>query len=45
MTCNDCIHAEVCGLRAQVGEHAEQCEHFFQTNTKTSRQADRCGYT
>lgn len=26
--CKNCIHAEVCGLRDQLGEYAEQCERF-----------------
>lgn len=29
MSCKNCIHAEVCGLRDQLGEYAEQCEYFF----------------
>lgn len=28
MTSKNCIHVEVCKLRAEFGEYAEQCEFF-----------------
>lgn len=28
LTCTECVHVEVCKLRAEFGEYAEQCEYL-----------------
>ena len=32
-SCINCIHADVCGLRDQLGEYAEQCEQYKERKT------------